>query len=154
MAARCDGPADLVEEVVRIIGLDNVPSTPLPRAEGVARPTATPAQKMERKLRRTAAARGLNEAINWSFLPEKEAAIFGGGAWTLANPISEDMKVMRPSLLPGLLCATRRNFDRGAETVRLFELGRRYLAEGFVLNTSDAAEEPTRFSTGGQGGDK
>ena len=125
-----DGPADLVEEVVRIIGLDNVPSTPLPRAEGVARPTATPAQKMERKLRRTAAARGLNEAINWSFLPEKEAAAFGGGAWTLANPISEDMKVMRPSLLPGLLSATRRNFDRGAETVRLFELGRRYLAEG------------------------
>ncbi len=129
-----DGPADLVEEVVRIIGLDNVPSTPLPRAEGVARPTATPAQKMERKLRRTAAARGLNEAINWSFLPEKEAAAFGGGAWTLANPISEDMKVMRPSLLPGLLSATRRNFDRGAETVRLFELGRRYLAE---------AERPT-----------
>ncbi len=125
-----DGLADLVEEVVRIIGLDNVPSTPLPRAEGVARPTATPAQKMERKLRRTAAARGLNEAINWSFLPEKDAAIFGGGAWTLANPISEDMKVMRPSLLPGLLSATRRNFDRGAETVRLFELGRRYLAEG------------------------
>ncbi|MFM8542716.1 MAG: phenylalanine--tRNA ligase subunit beta, partial [Chakrabartia sp.] len=125
-----DGPADLVEEVVRIIGLDNVPSTPLPRAEGVARPTATPAQKMERKLRRTAAARGLNEAINWSFLPEKEAAAFGGGAWTLANPISEDMKVMRPSLLPGLLSATRRNFDRGAETVRLFELGRRYLADG------------------------
>ena len=125
-----DGPADLVEEVVRIIGLDNVPSTPLPRAEGVARPTATPAQKMERRVRRTAAARGLNEAINWSFLPEKEAAAFGGGAWTLANPISEDMKVMRPSLLPGLLSATRRNFDRGAETVRLFELGRRYLAEG------------------------
>ena len=125
-----DGPADLVEEVVRIIGLDNVPSTPLPRAEGVARPTATPAQKMERRVRRTAAARGLNEAINWSFLPEKEAAAFGGGAWTLANPISEDMKVMRPSLLPGLLSATRRNFDRGAETVRLFELGRLYLAEG------------------------
>ena len=125
-----DGPADLVEEVVRIIGLDNVPSTPLPRAEGVARPTATPAQKMERKLRRTAAARGLNEAINWSFLPEKDAAAFGGGVWTLANPISEDMKVMRPSLLPGLLSATRRNFDRGAETVRLFELGRRYLAGG------------------------
>ena len=125
-----DGPADLVEEIVRIIGLDNVPSTPLPRAEGVARPTATPAQKMERRVRRTAAARGLNEAINWSFLPEKEAAAFGGGAWTLANPISEDMKVMRPSLLPGLLSATRRNFDRGAETVRLFELGRRYLAEG------------------------
>jgi phenylalanyl-tRNA synthetase beta chain len=125
-----DGPADLVEEVVRIIGLDNVPSTPLPRADGVAKPTATPAQKIERRVRRTAAARGLNEAINWSFLPEKEAAIFGGGSWSLANPISEDMKVMRPSLLAGLLSATRRNMDRGADSVRLFELGRRYLSEG------------------------
>lgn len=125
-----DGPADLVEEVVRIIGLDNVPSTPLPRADGVAKPTATPAQKMDRRVRRTAAARGLNEAINWTFLPEKEAAIFGGGTWTLANPISEDMKVMRPSLLAGLLSAARRNMDRGADSVRLFELGRRYLADG------------------------
>jgi phenylalanyl-tRNA synthetase beta chain len=121
-----DGPADLVEEVVRIYGLDKVPSTPLPRADGVAKPTATPMQKIERKLRRTAAARGLNEAINWSFLPEKEAAAFGGGEWTLANPISEDMKVMRPTLLAGLLSAAQRNTDRGASTVRLFELGRRY----------------------------
>jgi phenylalanyl-tRNA synthetase beta chain len=121
-----DGPADLVEEVVRIVGIDNVPSTPLPRAEGVAIPTATPMQKLERKMRRAAAARGLNEAINWSFLPEKEAAAFGGGEWMLVNPISEDMKVMRPSLLPGLLSAAQRNMDRGASSVRLFELGRRY----------------------------
>jgi phenylalanyl-tRNA synthetase beta chain len=129
-----DGPADLVEEVVRIVGLDAVASTPLPRADGVAKPTATPAQMIERKVRRTAVARGLNEAINWSFLSEKEAATFGGGAWALANPISEDMKVMRPSLLPGLLSASRRNMDRGAATVRLFEVGRRYLAD---------AERPT-----------
>lgn len=128
-----DGPADLVEEVIRIIGLDNVPSTALPRAEGVAKPTATPMQKVERRMRRTAAARGLNEAINWSFLPEAQAAVFGGGTWTLANPISEDMKVMRPSLLPGLLSAAGRNLDRGAASVRLFELGRRYLADGEKL---------------------
>ncbi len=120
------GQADLVEEVVRMVGLDNVPSTPLPRADGVAKPTATPTQKLERKARRTAAARGLNEAINWSFLPEKEAGAFGGGEWSLANPISEDMKVMRPSLLPGLLSAAQRNMDRGASSVRLFEIGRRY----------------------------
>jgi phenylalanyl-tRNA synthetase beta chain len=125
-----DGSADLVEEVVRIHGLDKVPSTPLPRADGVARPTATPMQSLERKLRRSAAALGLNEAINWSFISEKDAAAVGGGAWTLANPISEDMKVMRPSLLPGLLGAVQRNLDRGATSVRLFELGRRYLAEG------------------------
>lgn len=121
-----DGAADLVEEVVRIVGIDNVQSVALPRAEGVARPTATPLQKLERKMRRTAAATGLNEAINWAFLPEKEAAVFGGGDWTLANPISEDMKVMRPSLLPGLLSAARRNMDRGASSLRLFEIGRRY----------------------------
>ena len=125
-----DGPADLVEEVIRIEGIDNVPSTPLSRVPGVAKPTATPEQKIERKLRRNAAARGLNEAVTWSFVSEAEAAPFGGGAWTLANPISEDMKVMRPSLLPGLLAAAERNLKRGATSVRLFELGRRYLAEG------------------------
>ncbi|MBQ1500054.1 MAG: phenylalanine--tRNA ligase subunit beta [Sphingomonas sp.] len=124
-----DGPADLVEEVIRIEGIDHVPSTPLSRLPGVARPTATPEQKLERRLRRTAAARGLNEAVTWSFVSEGQAAPFGGGAWTLANPISEDMKVMRPSLLPGLLGAAERNLKRGAASVRLFELGRRYLAD-------------------------
>ncbi len=120
------GPADLVEEVCRIAGFDTIPSTPLPRAEGVAKPTATPMQKVERRVRRTAAARGLNEAITWSFLPERAAAAFGGGDWSLANPISEDLKVMRPSLLPGLLMAAQRNMDRGAAATRLFEIGRRY----------------------------
>jgi phenylalanyl-tRNA synthetase beta chain len=125
-----DGWPDIVEEVVRIVGLDQVPSTPLPRMPGVARPTATPEQLVERRVRRTAAARGLAEAINWSFLSEKEAAAVGGGDWTLANPISEDLKVMRPSLLPGLLSATKRNVDRSATSVRLFELGRRYFKQG------------------------
>ncbi|ANI77786.1 phenylalanine--tRNA ligase subunit beta [Sphingobium sp. EP60837] len=124
-----DGWPDLVEEVVRIVGLDQVPSTPLPRMPGVARPTATAEQLVERRVRRTAAARGLAEAINWSFISEKEAASVGGGDWTLANPISEDLKVMRPSLLPGLLSATRRNMDRGATSVRLFEVGRRYFSD-------------------------
>ena len=130
-----DGAADLVEEVVRIHGLGNVASVALPRGAnegdwGVARPTATPAQKLERKVRRAAAARGLNEAVTWSFLPEADAQAFAegnGGLWLLQNSISEDMKAMRPSLLPGLLAATRRNLDRGAADVRLFELGRRYL---------------------------
>ena len=124
-----DATPDLVEEVVRIIGIDNIPSTPLPRADGVARPTATQAQLIERRARRTAAARGLNEAVTWSFVSEAEAAPFGGGVWTLANPISEDLKVMRPSLLPGLIAAARRNADRGADSIRLFEVGRRYLAD-------------------------
>ncbi|WP_205479876.1 phenylalanine--tRNA ligase subunit beta [Sphingomonas arenae] len=129
-----DGEADLVEEIARIHGFDRVPATPLERAPGVARPTATPSQRMERRVRRAAAARGLDEAVTWSFIAEEEAAPFGRDlqepAWILANPISEDMKVMRPSLLPGLLAAARRNLDRGASSVRLFELGRRYLPGG------------------------
>ncbi len=124
-----EGPADLVEEVVRIHGLDKVASVALPRAEGVARPTATPQQKLERGLRRAAAASGLNEAVTWSFLPEWAAEHFaadGQALWVLANPISEDLKAMRPALLPGLLMAAKRNADRGAASSRLFEIGRRY----------------------------
>lgn len=145
------GQADLVEEIVRMVGLDHVPSTPLPRPEGVATPTATAMQKIERMVRRTAAARGLNEAITWSFLPDKEAAAFGGSAWSLANPISEDMKVMRPSLLPGLLSATCRNADRGATAIRLFEIGRRYLEAGerLTLGLVLAGEKsPRGWATG------
>lgn len=124
-----EGPADLVEEVVRITGYELVPSTPLERAPGVAAPTATRSQLIERRVRRTAAARGLHEAVTWSFISEEEATAFGGGEWKLANPISEEMKVMRPSLLPGLIAAARRNLDRGAASVRLFELGRRYCSD-------------------------
>ena len=125
-----EGAADLVEEVVRIHGLDKVESVALPRTDGVAKPTATPEQLTERKLRRAAAASGLNEAITWSFISEAQAESVGGGKWVLDNPISEDMKVMRPSLLPGLLSAVQRNLDRGASSVRLFEIGRRYLEDG------------------------
>ncbi len=125
-----DGAADLVEEVIRIEGIDRVAPVPLPRTPGVARPTATAEQKLERRVRRAAAARGFDEAVTWSFLSEAQAAPFGGGAWSLANPISEDLKVMRPSLLPGLLSATERNLKRGITAVRLFEIGRRYLSDG------------------------
>lgn len=125
-----DGAADLVEEVIRIEGIDKVAPVPLPRIPGVARPTATPDQTLERRVRRAAAARGMDEAVTWSFVSEAQAAPFGGGAWTLANPISEDLKVMRPSLLAGLLAATARNLKRGVTAVRLFEIGRRYLADG------------------------
>ncbi|KQT35400.1 phenylalanine--tRNA ligase subunit beta [Sphingomonas sp. Leaf412] len=125
-----DGTADLVEEVIRIEGLDKVAPVPLPRTPGVARPTATPLQKLERRARRAAAARGLDEAVTWSFIPQAQAELVGGAAWTVANPISEELKVMRPSLLPGLLSAAARNLRQGADGVRLFELGRRYLADG------------------------
>ncbi len=125
-----DGSADLVEEVVRMVGFDTIPSTPLPRADGVAKATATRGQAIERKIRRAAAARGLDEAVNWSFIAAAEADLFGGAAHVVANPISEEMKHMRPSLIPGLAAAARRNADRGATEIRLFEVGRRYLADG------------------------
>jgi len=129
-----DGAPDLVEEVTRINGFDAIASVPLPRADGVAKPTATAEQMLERRLRRAAAAAGFHEAVTWSFISEQEAAPFGGGNWSLANPISEELKVMRPSLLPGLLAAAARNQNRGQDSIRLFEIGRRYLAD---------AEHPT-----------
>ncbi|TIX49258.1 phenylalanine--tRNA ligase subunit beta [Alteraurantiacibacter aquimixticola] len=131
-----EGPADIVEEVVRIHGLDHVQSVALEGNLGVAAPTATPQQALERKVRRAAAGRGLNEAVTWSFLPLPEAEHFAAlrqaqdereALWVLDNPISEDMKAMRPSLIPGLLSAAKRNLDRGASSLRLFEIGRRYL---------------------------
>ncbi|WP_428631577.1 phenylalanine--tRNA ligase subunit beta [Sphingopyxis sp.] len=129
-----DGAPDLVEEVTRITGFDAIASVPLPRGDGVAKPTATPEQMLERRMRRAAASSGFHEAVTWSFISDRDAAPFGGGDWSLANPISEDLKVMRPSLLPGLLAAAQRNQNRGAASIRLFEIGRRYRAD---------AEHPT-----------
>ncbi|MBU1210068.1 MAG: phenylalanine--tRNA ligase subunit beta [Alphaproteobacteria bacterium] len=122
------GPADLVEEVTRIAGIDNVPSTPLPRVTGVARPVLTARQRRASRARRTLAARGLVEAVTWSFVPASEAKAFGGGQaeLVLANPISTELSNMRPSLLPGLLTAVQRNRNRGFADVGLFELGQAY----------------------------
>jgi phenylalanyl-tRNA synthetase beta chain len=122
------GPADLVEEAVRIAGLERIPSTPLPRMGGVTRAVLTEKQKRARRTRRLLAARGMVEAVTWSFITRKEASHFGGGAdaLELANPISSEMSSMRPSLLPGLIAAVTRNRNRGANDVTLFELGQAY----------------------------
>lgn len=120
-----EGKADLVEEVVRIIGLDRVTPTPLPRTGSVGAKVLTLGQIRRSKARRALASRGLNEAVTWSFISADEARIFGGGkeALVLANPISSDMSDMRPSLLPGLLMAGQRNADRGYPDIALFEVG-------------------------------
>ncbi len=122
------GTADLVEEVVRIAGLDRVPATPLPRMHGVTRAVLTEKQKRGRRTRRLLAARGFVEAVTWSFITRAEARHFGGGsdALELANPISSELSSMRPGLLPGLLAAVTRNRNRGASDVALFELGQAY----------------------------
>ena len=122
------GPADLVEEVVRLIGVDQVPATPMTRDAGVAKPVLTETQRRRRLTRRVLAARGLVEAVTWSFVAPEHAKLFGGGKTelTLSNPISTELAEMRPSLLPGLITAAQRNRDRGFADGALFELGQAY----------------------------
>ncbi|MGZ5961836.1 MAG: phenylalanine--tRNA ligase subunit beta, partial [Rhizomicrobium sp.] len=119
------GPADLVEEVVRIYGLDNVRSTPLTRGSAVAKPTLTPGQRRTRAVRRMLAARGFNETISFSFIPRAHARLFGGGddARQVENPIASDLDALRPSVLPSLLAAAKRNEARGFNDLMFFELG-------------------------------
>jgi phenylalanyl-tRNA synthetase beta chain len=126
------GKPDLVEEVMRIVGLDKVKSTPLPKSEGISRPVQTPLQKRARIGRRALAARGLSEAITYSFVSKAQAEAFGGGKpeLALANPIAADLSDMRPSLLPGLVAAAQRNADRGFPQTALFELGQIFLGDG------------------------
>jgi phenylalanyl-tRNA synthetase beta chain len=119
------GKADIVEEVVRIVGVDKVPSTPFPRGDLARKPVLTPMQNRTRKARRALGARGLTEAVTWSFVSKREAESFGGGnaALALANPIAAELSDMRPSLLPGLIMAAQKNADRGFPDVALFEVG-------------------------------
>jgi len=120
-----DGVADLVEEVVRIHGLEHVPSVAMSRPHAIARPVLTPAQKRLRLARRALAARGFNETISFSFIPRTHAGLFGGGdeARQLENPIAADLNALRPSLLPSLLAAASRNQARGFNDLMLFEIG-------------------------------
>ncbi len=122
------GAADLVEEVIRIVGVDNVPVTPMSRVAGVSKPVMTEGQKRTARTRRVLAGRGLIEAVTWSFIPRGDAEHFGGGQpeLELANPISSEMSVMRPSLLPGLIAAARQNANRGFNDIALFEVGQIY----------------------------
>jgi phenylalanyl-tRNA synthetase beta chain len=124
--------ADLVEEVVRIVGVDKIPLAAMRKAESVSKPILTTIQTRTRRARRALAARGLTEAVTWSFVSKKAAEAFGGGqkALALANPIAADMSDMRPSLLPGLIAAAQRNADRGQADLALFEVGQVYKGDG------------------------
>ena len=123
-----DGEADLVEEVARIVGYDNIPIVPLEKRRAVTRPALSGPQRHRLFARRVLAARGLNECVTWSFMPGRLATHFGGAtpALTLVNPISADLDVMRPSILPNLIAAVARNVDRGFSDVGLFEVGPQY----------------------------
>src|SRR5579862_5701081 len=119
------GKADIVEEIVRIVGVDRVPSTPFDRGQAPRKPVLTPIQLRTRKAKRALAARNLVEAVTWSFIEKKQADLFGGGKpeLALANPIAADLSDMRPSLIPGLVAAAQRNADRGFADMALFEVG-------------------------------
>lgn len=119
------GKADIVEEIMRIHGVDKVPMTPFPRGDTPRKPILTQIQLRTRRAKRALAARGMVEAVTWSFISKQQAEVFGGGApeLALANPIAADLSDMRPSLLPGLVKAAQANADRGFSDLALFEVG-------------------------------
>jgi len=127
-----DGKADLVEEVMRIHGVDNIAPQPLGAHDAVNSKILTTLQVRTRTAKRALAVRGMMEAVTWSFIPAKHAELFGGGqtALKLANPIAADMSDMRPSLLPGLIAAAQRNADKGIGDVALFEVSGTYEGDG------------------------
>ncbi|WP_395711746.1 phenylalanine--tRNA ligase subunit beta [Reyranella sp.] len=122
------GEADLVEEVTRVYGFDNIPTTSLPRLSPISKPVRSPRQRRVPQARRALAARGLNEAVSWSFLPRAQAERFGGGGadLRLLNSIASELDTMRPSILPNLVDAAKRNEARGLADPALFEVGPQY----------------------------
>ena len=127
-----EGKADLVEEIVRIAGLDRIEPKPLPRVETVAvEPMLTVLQRRGRLAKRALAGRGMLEAVTYSFVAHEDARLFGGGGadLALANPIAADLSDMRPSLVPGLLRAAQRNADRGFPDTALFEVGQCFASD-------------------------
>ncbi|MFC3075743.1 phenylalanine--tRNA ligase subunit beta [Shinella pollutisoli] len=159
-----DGKADLVEEVMRIHGVDNIRPAPLESHGAVNGRILTTLQIRTRLARRALAARGMLEAVTWSFIPKAHAELFGGGAPSLAlsNPIAADMSDMRPSLLPGLLSAAQRNADKGYGDVALFEVsgtyesdrpeGQRRVAGGVRRGTAALAGAGRLWSNAAKGG--
>jgi len=136
-----EGKADLVEEVVRIIGVDRIPSVPFDRGDAPRKPVLTSMQRRRGKVTRALAARGMAEALTWSFIAPEHARFFGGKPeLTLANPISAELSVMRPSLIPGLVLAAQRNSDRGFPDTALFEVGQ--------IFTGDAPEDQLTTAAG------
>jgi phenylalanyl-tRNA synthetase beta chain len=125
------GEADLVEEICRIHGLDNIPNAPMDRPHAIARPVLNPLQKRMLAARRILATRGFNEAVTWAFIPEDHAKLFGGGQpeLKLSNAISSELTDMRPSLLPNLIAAAGRNMARGFSDLSLAEVGHAYAGD-------------------------
>ncbi len=147
--------ADVVEQILRIVGVDRAPMAPLPRLDdGVPPPVLTPLQKRTRLARRTLASLSLREAVTWSFISKSAAELFGQGRppLALANPIASDLSDMRPSLIPGLVAAAERNARRALNDVALFEVGQIFLGSGENdQRVAAAAVRRGRAKAGGEG---
>ncbi len=126
------GAADLVEEVMRVVGFDEIPEVSLPRLSVVATPAVDAVQKRPHTIKRLLAGRGMMEAVTFSFLDAKTAIRFGGGgdALTLVNAISAELTTMRPSIMPNLLAALMRNNARGEGDASIFEVGPIFMGDG------------------------
>ena len=124
--------ADIVEEIARLIGYDQLPTTSLPAPEGGVRAITTPMQARVRTARRVMASRGFLETVSWSFMSKAHAALFGkiDESLTVANPVASDLDYMRPSILGNLAQAAQRAANHGERGVRLFEAGPIYLGDG------------------------
>ena len=122
------GEADLIEDLLRVHGYERIPAVPISLEGALPKPALSPGQRRARAVKRGLAARGLMEAVTWSFTSSRHAPLFGGGnpSLELANPISSDLDVMRPSILPNLIAAAGRNADRGFADIALFEVGPQY----------------------------
>jgi phenylalanyl-tRNA synthetase beta chain len=123
--AEIEPECDLVEEVLRLRGLDAVPPVSLPRVSPVPLATLTPKQVRSELVRRTLAAEGLTECVTFSFMAQAEAALFGDTpeALRLTNPIAADLDQLRPSPIATLALAAKRNAARGYLDLALFEIG-------------------------------
>jgi phenylalanyl-tRNA synthetase beta chain len=126
--------ADLVEEVLRLRGLDEAPPVSLPQGEPIPAATLTAAQVRRATARRTLAARGLAECVTFSFVARDEAALFDDipTSLRLLNPIAADLDQLRPTPLASLALAVRRNVAYGFPDVALFEVG-----PGFAPDATD-----------------
>jgi phenylalanyl-tRNA synthetase beta chain len=123
--AQIEPECDLIEEVLRLRGLDSVPPVSLPSATPVPVATLTARQVRMALARRTLAAQGLAECVTFSFMAHQEAAPFGAtpGALRLTNPIAADLDQLRPTPVATLAMAAKRNAARGFPDAALFEVG-------------------------------
>jgi phenylalanyl-tRNA synthetase beta chain len=125
------GEADLVEEVLRIVGYDQIPTVELERETSLPVPALSPMQKRVGLSRRVLASRGMYETVTWAFADSRLAKEFVDlkEGLFLANPISSDLDVMRPNVLINLIAATGRNQNRGFSDLALFEVGPEFFGD-------------------------